>query len=209
LGGSVVLNALSEEGDRALPFAAAAACVPFRLEPCVEHLRHGFARVYQEKMLKDLRTVLSQKHSEVPLPPSVDWQCVLQARDFIDFDNAFTAPLHGFRDARDYYAKCECGPALRHIRTPTLIVNAADDPLMVPGIAPAQSDLSPSITLEITRHGGHLGFVAAGPLGRPSYWLDQRLFRFLHEAQLGLTARPLPAARRASRSESALPDVVH
>jgi uncharacterized protein len=182
LGGSVVLNALGEEGTRAPLFAAAAACVPFRLGPCALHIRRGFTRLYQEKLLNEMRTILRHKHSAVPLPSHVDWHRALRASDFIEFDNAFTAPLHGFRDAHDYYAKCECGAILRDIRTPTFIINAADDPLIAPGTLPAASDMSPSITLEVTRHGGHLGFVAATRFGQPHYWLEERLLQFLSTA---------------------------
>jgi predicted alpha/beta-fold hydrolase len=179
LGGSIVLNALGEEGDRAPLFAAAAACVPFRLEPCAMHIRRGFTRVYQEKLLNEMRAILQHKHAAVPLPSHVDWNRALRANDFIEFDDAFTAPLHGFRDAHDYYARCECAPNLPHIKTPTLIVNAADDPLIAPRTLPATNDLPPSITLEVTQHGGHLGFVAANRFGQPRYWLEDRLLQFL------------------------------
>jgi predicted alpha/beta-fold hydrolase len=204
LGGSIVLNAVAEEGDRVPLFAAAAACVPFRLEPCAEHIRHGFARVYQKTLLNETRAILRHKHATVPLPPAVDWNSALRAKDFVEFDSAFTAPLHGFRDARDYYAKCECGRILRHIKTPTLIVNSADDPLMAPNIVPAAADLSASIRLEITQHGGHLGFVAAGRLGRPLYWLENRLFRFLIDAA-AMNAR-IAARNRIAAAGVATPD---
>lgn len=179
LGANVLLKALGEEGDAAPVEAAAAACAPFRLELCAEKLRHGRARLYQSRLLRDLKALVARKHLVVPAP--VDMEAVLRARDFFEFDDRYTAPMNGFRDACDYYARCESAGFLGAIRRPTLIVNARDDPFMTPAVLPDAQALAPQVTLEVSPYGGHVGFVAGGPGGRTRYWLESRLAVFLDE----------------------------
>lgn len=181
LGGNIVLKAMGEEGDQAPADYAAAACVPFRLRPCVDRLRQGFSRQYQARMLSELKAQMRRKHARVPAPAGVDLRAAAAARDFIEFDDAYTAPLNGFRDAEDYYARSECGPFLSAIRRPTLIVNAADDPFMQRNIVPEPSALAPQVRLELASGGGHVGFIASGRYGLPVYWLEQRLAAYLNE----------------------------
>jgi predicted alpha/beta-fold hydrolase len=189
MGANILLKALGEEGERAPLTAAAAACAPFRLAPCAEKLRHGFSRVYTRALLRELRVQIRRKHGPVPTPSRVDLAAALRARDFFAFDDAYTAPLNGFADARDYYARCECGPFLAAIRRPTLIVNSLDDPFMVPQIVPSQADLAPCVRLELAAAGGHVGFIARGRLGLPHYWLEERLARYFLELESARAAR--------------------
>ena len=179
LGGNIVLKALAEEGDAAPVDIAAASSVPFRLHECAERLRRGFSRVYQGRLLGNLKDMVRRKHAATPMPSSVDLAGALAARDFIEFDNAFICPLNGFRDADDYYTRAACGRHLHAIRRPTLIVHALDDPFMDASIVPVAAQLAPAVTLELARHGGHVGFVAAGAGGRPVWWLERRLSDFL------------------------------
>lgn len=183
LGANVLLKALGEEGDAAPVEAAAAGCAPFRLEICAEKLRSGSARLYQARLLRDLKAIVARKHAAVPAP--VDMAAVQDARDFFEFDDRYTAPLNGFRDARDYYARCESAGFVGAIRRPTLIVNARDDPFMTPDVLPAAESLSPSVTLEVSRRGGHVGFIAPGRRGVPSFWLERRLAAHLDRSVAG------------------------
>lgn len=179
LGANVLLKALAEEGEAAPLAAAVAACAPFLLEPCADKLRTGTARIYQHKLLTELKRILRRRHPPLPVPPGVDLPRALAARDFFEFDDAYTAPLNGYRDARDYYARCSSGQFLRAIRRPTLVVSARDDPFMVPGMLPRAEQLSPCVTLEIARRGGHVGFLGADARGRPDWWLDRHLAEHL------------------------------
>ena len=99
--------------------------------------------------------------------------------DFYSFDDAMTAPLHGFEGVHDYYSQSSSRQFLATITTPTLVIHARDDPFMSPEVIPEKHELSANIRLELSRHGGHVGFVAADALGRPSYWLEQRIPNFL------------------------------
>lgn len=181
LGGNILLRALAEEGAAAPVSQAVAACVPLRLTACAERLREGFSRVYQRRLLRELKAMVLRKHARTPLP-AAQLARTLAARDFFEYDDAYTAPLNGFADARDYYARCESGAVLHAIRVPTHIIQAADDPFMRPDVLPPASALAASVTLEISAGGGHVGFVAAGPCGRPDFWLERVMAEHLCQA---------------------------
>ncbi|HEU0197638.1 MAG TPA: hydrolase [Nevskiaceae bacterium] len=178
LGANVLLKAVGETGKDCLLAAAAAGSAPFELEACAEHLRHGLARQYQNYLMRAIKKNLPLKHRTVALPATADLKAALQARDFFAFDDAYTAPLNGFANARDYYRRCACGQFLKTVARPTLIVNALDDPLMAPGIAPSEADLAADVQIELCAHGGHVGFIAAGPRGAFRYWLEERFMAF-------------------------------
>ncbi len=181
LGGNIVLKAAGELGEDHPADLVTAASVPFRLEPCAQRLRQGASRIYQRRLLRDLKAMVQRKHAAVGLPEMIDVPAMLSARDFFDFDDAWTAPLHGFDDALDYYRRCECGPYLRTIQRPTLIVHSRDDPFMSPDILPSDRALGPDVTLELSEHGGHVGFVGRNAWGGPLFWLERRLADWLQQ----------------------------
>lgn len=181
LGANVTLKALAEEGEESPVNIAAGASVPFNIRPCAERLRTGFSRVYQRRLLDSVKDALRRKHLRVPLSPVVDLPAALAAQDFIVFDDAYTAPLAGYRDAEDYYTSVSCGQFLIRICRPTLVVHALDDPFMTADIVPSAEALSPHVTLELAHNGGHVGFVSAGSLGQPYFWLERRLTEYLHD----------------------------
>ena len=184
LGGNVTLKALAEEGEAAPVDVAAAASVPFNIRPCAERLRTGFSRLYQKRLLVALKDALRRKHRNLPLSPVVNLPAALAAQDFIEYDEAYTAPLAGFRDAEDYYTQASCGHLLKDIQRRTLVVQALDDPFMAVDIVPEVETLSPCVTLEVAHGGGHVGFVSAGALGQPYCWLERRLTEYLQERYL-------------------------
>ena len=109
---------------------------------------------------------------------SIDRVATLRA-----FDDRYTAPLHGFKGAVDYYARCSCLPLIPHIRIPTLLVNAADDPFLPEACYPVAAARShPYLHLEVPRYGGHVGFVALNGAG--TYWSEQRAAEFLGRFQV-------------------------
>ena len=179
LGGNVLLKCLGEDGERSPLSAAVSISAPFLLHECALHLSRGFPRLYQNNMLRELKRNLKLKFHGKPHPPRFDLQRALRARDFIEYDNASTAPLNGFTDALDYYTKSANRQYLRHIHRPTLILHAKDDPFMTADIIPDASELSPDVTLELSRHGGHVGFIAADERGRPFCWAERHVADFL------------------------------
>jgi len=183
LGGNVLLKWLGEHGRTAPVDAAAAVCVPMDLAVCAARMEQGFSRLYLWWLVRALKRKVLAKHGR--RPGELDLARVRRARGFREFDDLVTAPLHGFRDAGEYYRLASSRPYLAAIRRPTLIVQARDDPFMTAQVLPDAASLPPQVELAAPAHGGHVGFVAGrGPLGlRPRYWLEQRLLDFL-EARL-------------------------
>lgn len=186
LGGNVLLKYLGEQGRASPLTCATAVSVPYDLKRCAEAIEQGVSRFYQAYLINGLRASYEDKFSIIDAPePRPD---LSELRSFFAFDNAVTAPLNGFRDAEDYYARSSSGPYLKHIRTPTLVIHAEDDPFMAPDIIPDDSELSSAVRLELSRHGGHVGFISAGRFGLPVYWLEQRIPAWLRERLPGFAS---------------------
>ncbi len=178
LGGNVLLKLLGDTGAIVPIDAAVAISVPFSIPACVDRVSSGFSRVYQSSLLRKLRRLVARKKHL--LSNKVDLGRVLTARTFYEFDQHFTAPVHGFESADDYYIRASSGAVLGQIETPTLILHAADDPLMHAHVVPSAHELSSAVTLEVSDKGGHVGFVE-GPPWRPRYWLEHRVPEWLNE----------------------------
>lgn len=193
LGGSVLLKWLGERGHEAPLKAAAAVSVPFELASAARRLNIGPSRLYQWVLLRWLKRSLARKARQ----RGGDVRFLKGLRDFRAFDGAVTAPLHGFRDADDYYKRASCRPYLCHITVPTLLVQAADDPFLLPGSTPGTGELGTAVRLEVYPHGGHVGFIAGGTPWAPRFWLDGRLRAFL---QPYMEQAPVDAGPRALTS---------
>jgi len=173
LGGNVLLKWLGEDrGDKSV-YAAVAVSVPFALEIAARRLDRGLSRIYQYILLRAMRRALKEKFHDRPAP--VDLTDLNRWRSFIEFDDKVTAPLHGFRDFKDYYERSSCLQFLNGIRTPTLLLHARDDPFMEPNVVPSPDQVSTSVRMNITETGGHVGFVEGALPGRARYWLDRRI----------------------------------
>ncbi len=178
LGGNVLLKWLGQVGAAAHVDCAVAVSVPFELEKAAWRLERGFSRIYQARLLHSLKASVARKHRQELLPAELgDLSAV---HSFRDFDDVVTAPLHGFRDASHYYQESSSRQYLKGIRVPTLILHALDDPFMTPDAVPTPAELSRCTTLELSRRGGHVGFVAGRWPWRPRYWLDERIPAFIH-----------------------------
>jgi hypothetical protein len=177
LGGNVLLKYLGESGVDTPLLAAAAISVPLNLHCSAEALSKGFSRFYQSYLLRRMKKSVSRKFDRHTA--AFDWGRAMSARTFAEFDDAVTAPLHGFASKDDYYDRCSSIHFLRTIERPTLIINAIDDPFMSPEVIPREDQLSDNVTLEVSRHGGHVGFIDGGTPWRPRYYLPRRIMQFL------------------------------
>ncbi|HEX6927738.1 MAG TPA: hydrolase [Gammaproteobacteria bacterium] len=179
LGGNALLKWLGENPGRHCLRTAIAVSVPFRLGQCSDAINRGFSRVYQKHLLKRmLRTARSKLALIRHAGHAPDLDAI---RNFRDFDEALTAPLHGFRSATDYYLRSSSAQFLRHITTPTLVIHASDDPFMTPDTVPRDDELSPCVSLELSAHGGHVGFVSGRWPWKPRYWLEERVLAHLDQ----------------------------
>lgn len=177
-GGNVTLKYLGEKADR-VPIQverAAVFSVPTDLKSSSQHIARPENRVYLNRFLKSLRAKMRIK-AEL-LPGQVDIENLEELRDFVQFDNRFTAPMHGFKSADEYYEHSSSGRYLEHIRVPTLLVNAQNDPFLPPSCFPCDiAAKSPFVFLETPREGGHVGFPEGTPDG--DYYSERRAVEFL------------------------------
>ncbi|MGH8193053.1 MAG: hydrolase [Woeseiaceae bacterium] len=177
LGGNVLLKYLGESGDDTPLVAAAAISVPLNLRAASEALSKGFSKFYQRHLINRMKRAIRRKFNRDTA--AFDWDRAMGATTFAEFDDAVTAPLHGFANKDDYYDRCSSVSFLGTIARPTLILNALDDPFMSPDVIPDESCLSDFVTLEVSKNGGHVGFIHGGTPWRPQYYAPARIINFL------------------------------
>jgi uncharacterized protein len=162
LGGNALMRWAAESGAEAGKFAdaVAAVCSPIDLAAGSAAIARGFNRVvYTGMFLRSMKPKALAKLSQHP--GLFDGERLMAARDLYEFDDIFTAPLHGFRDAREYYARASAKPHLHRIRIPALVLNALNDPFVPARSLPAQSEVGKHVTLWQPAEGGHVGFPDA------------------------------------------------
>ncbi|HLU76594.1 MAG TPA: hydrolase [Burkholderiales bacterium] len=181
LGGNVLLKWLGEQGAAAneLVRAAAAVSAPLDLMAAGHALERGFNRIYTRMFLATL--VAKSMDIIARFPGAFDGERAARARTLREFDDAVTAPLHGFADVTDYWTRASAKPLLRDIRVRTLVMNARNDPFLPAKHLPAHDEVSAAVTLELPVSGGHVGFLS-GPFPGHLRWLPQRVFEFFNQA---------------------------
>lgn len=188
LGGNVLLKHLGERGAATPLACAASVSVPFDLAAGACFMERGFARIYVTVLLRSLKRKLRARAAE--LGGLVDLPRALSARTFWEFDDAATAPLHGFGSAADYYARSSSGPLLERIRIPTLLLQSRDDPF-VPAAAIPEAAVASSRWLHsgVVDAGGHVGFVAGASPLRPRFWAERSAARFVAAHAIAASGR--------------------
>ncbi len=184
LGGNILLKYLGEQRDdaRALITAAAAVSVPFDLARGSDYINRGFSKLYQKYFLDTLKRKAIEKQSRYP--ELADPARINAIDSLRSFDDTITAPVHGFADAIDYYARSSSIRYLHEITVDTLLLNAADDPFLPSEVLADVSRIAkrnPHLTVDFPRRGGHAGFVAGRNPFRPLYYLERRVGGFLSE----------------------------
>lgn len=176
LGGNLTLKYLGERGTQ-LPspvVGGIAFSVPTDLRGSADRMGRLENKLYMRRFLSDLRARIALKAGQ--FPGKVSLEGYSNIRDFRAFDERYTAPLHGFLDAEDYWARSSSNAYLAGIRVPALLVNAQDDPFLSEACFPhAAADANPHFHLEAPVHGGHVGFVS---LGSDTYWSERRAVEF-------------------------------
>ncbi len=181
LGGNALLKSLGEAGDAACEFVRAAAAVsaPVDLTAAGDALGRGFNLLYARHFLGSLKRKAAAKLER--FPGCVDGTAAARARTLREFDDAVTAPLHGFRDASDYWLRASAKPLMKHVRVPTLVINARDDPFLPGEHLPEPDSVSAAVVLDFPAAGGHVGFVS-GPFPGRIGWVPDRVLGFFEAA---------------------------
>jgi predicted alpha/beta-fold hydrolase len=176
LGGNVLLKWLGENPGQRFVAAAATMSVPYDLGAGADFMENGAAgRFYVSRFLSTLRAKALLRHG-------LDRAAVMRARTFRQFDDAATAPVHGFTGADDYYARSSSIGFLDKITTPTLCISAADDPFLPRQVLDrVRRVASDCVEFRVTECGGHTGFIAGSLPWRCEYWAEELIVKWLLE----------------------------
>ena len=179
LGGSALLNWLGRNDASALIRRAAAVCAPLDLMAAGQAIDRGANRIYARNFLQTLKPKALAMAER--FPGMLDTAKIRGARSLWSFDDVVTSRLHGFEGTADYWTRASSKPWLKSVRTPTLVLNARNDPFVPAASLPRIDEVSPDVTLEQPAGGGHTGFLTGPAPGRLD-WLPARLIAFLDGA---------------------------
>ncbi|MBV8252733.1 MAG: alpha/beta fold hydrolase [Chitinophaga sp.] len=176
LGGNVTLKYVGEQGDQINPLvrSAVAISVPCDLASSSLELAKGHNSIYMNRFIRSLGQKLKDK--QLRYPEAIDLTDYHKIRNFRQFDDRYTAPMHGFKDAVTYWRECSSLHYLKNISIPALLINAQDDPFLSKECFPYDiAAAHPHLYLETPRTGGHVGFLG---FKDPVYWSEKRALAF-------------------------------
>lgn len=179
LGGNALLVYLGEERHNTPLSFAAAVSAPIDLADCTRRVSQGLSFVYERRFVRNLHATVRSKQEKLERA-GINVQKALRASRFYDFDDAITAPLHGFAGASDYYYQASACRKLDKISIPTLMLQSKDDPLLGASCMPQRDKVADCIEIETTSRGGHVGFVYGTPWA-PRFYIEERVLAFFQQ----------------------------
>lgn len=178
VGGNITLKFLGEikgtipEIQKAIVFS-----VPCHLESTSDQLARFRSKIYMRRFIKSLSKKIREK--ALKMPDKYDCSPLDQIKNFSEFDNFYTAPMHGYKNAHEYWTANSSIFFIKHITTPTLIVMAKNDPFLSTQCFPyKEAESNAQVMLEVTKTGGHCGFYASSSDG--VYWSEKKALDFLY-----------------------------
>jgi predicted alpha/beta-fold hydrolase len=180
LGANMLLKLLGEYKDNSPISLAVAVSAPMKLSSSADAINKGISKIYQYYLMRALKKQLLEKYDKHNMNSliALKREDIPKLKTFWEFDEAYTAPIHGFKNAKDYYNKSSSKQFLKYITTKTLIIHSKDDPFMCEKVIPDKNELSNSIELELYPDGGHVGFIT-GDIFNIEYWLEDRILEFI------------------------------
>ncbi|MEL6558184.1 MAG: alpha/beta fold hydrolase [Bacteroidota bacterium] len=156
----------------------AAICTPLNLKAGSVNIGKKSNVLYEKRFLKSLKNKVIAKARL--MPDQINTGNLSKVKTLYDFDNYFTAPIHGFKDAEDYYHQCSSIRFVNRIKVETLVLNALNDPMLPQETFDSSvfNSLN-SVTLELTESGGHCGFPGSDKEGH--YWSEKRVLKFFND----------------------------
>lgn len=177
LGGNVLTQYLAQVPNN--PYRSAAViCAPLDLASCSARINQGFSRLYQKYLLQMLKDSTLEKIATKVIS-NIKAKQLAAIKTLHDFDEYVTAPLNGFANAQHYYQQASGNQVMEYIKQPCLFIHAADDPFLDHQYSLPQQKLPEHLTFEVSKHGGHVGFIHGNNPLKPQYWLEQRVPDFL------------------------------
>ena len=179
LGGNIVTKYTGEKGDtiNSKIKNTIAISVPADLKSSSVELAKSRNWIYQNLFMKDLKSKLIKKVAKFS-KIDIDLEYVNNIKNFKQYDDIYTSKAHGFKDANDYWEKNSCKQFICDIKIPSLMINANDDTFLGDGCYPIkEAKNNPLFTLEIPKHGGHVGFNIS--FGENNFWLEKRIIEFI------------------------------
>ena len=175
LGGCLALQMLLSDDDSIQ--AAAVISAPTDPLSCARQVERPEAWLYRRNFMKRLHSSLNLKEAQLR-PLGIDIEGGYSSQNIYDFDERVTAPLHGFKGAEEYYAKCRTVDRLSEITQPTCFISSFDDPVLGSDCYPNPETVSEAVELHLTHTGGHVGFVQGAPWNE-DYWAERLAVDFL------------------------------
>ena len=183
LGGNVLTQYLAQVPNN--PYKAAAViCAPLDLASCSERINRGFSRLYQKYLLQMLKDSTLKKVANKVIKHVKPAQ-LENIKTIFDFDDRITAPLNGFASANDYYQKSSGNRVIENIMQPCLFVHSEDDPFLNHQYVMPNKELPKHVTFEVSKRGGHVGFIYGNNPFKPQFWLEKRVPDFLARYIIG------------------------
>ena len=181
LGGNALLKWLGEHPGQTVIKAAAAISVPYDLAAGSKYLENLIGRVYFSNFLRTLRPKALRAAQRFPEAAArIDVEKTRRSQTFWEYDDAATGPLHGFRDALDYYTQSSSLGFVDKITTPTLCISADDDPFLPPQILRQVRDRAARcVELWMSARGGHVGFITGPHAWKPRFWAEEQIIAWL------------------------------
>jgi len=177
LGGNVAAKYIAENNNHGFN-AASVICAPIHLESASKRINKGFSKVYQRYLVDMLKQTAHDKITQFDLQ-TFDQERIAKADTIWEFDELYTAPSNGFIDAEDYYQQASSFPLLGKIDIPCLFIHATDDPFLCNEHLSSLTTSNKHVTFELSKRGGHVGFVTGSNPFKPRFWLEQRVPDFL------------------------------
>jgi len=177
LGGNVLTRYLAEHKNNSYK-SAISICAPLHLASCSQRINQGFSKIYQTYLVKLLKKSTKEKVTK-QLLPQICPKKLANIRTIWQFDDYITAPINGFNNATHYYQQASGLDVLTEIQQPCLIIHASDDPFLSNSDIINVKQLPKNIRFEVSKYGGHVGFIQGNNPFKPQYWLEKRALNFL------------------------------
>lgn len=177
LGGNVLTRYLAEHKNN--PYKSAiSVCAPLHLASCSQRINQGFSKIYQKYLVDMLKEAIKKKITK-QLLPQICLRKLANIHTIWQFDDYITAPINGFNDAEHYYQQASGRDVLAEISQPCLIIHASDDPFLSHSDTINVKHLPKTMRFEVSKQGGHVGFIYGNNPFKPQYWLEKRAIIFL------------------------------